>query len=253
MDKFQLGSSPNAQMDVGRDSVTSLLQYRKPNIEEVFNMADSVATSCVASDIPTDTRIEITLSDSGLDVVILMHSGREILDRLENDCVVRAQIAAAMRRLYRENLSRVTAKEAKELTSSGAIDLRHKVKGIPDADLNLEVILKALEVPNAPEMQEFTADQVMELMADVLQTDNRFGVINDSLEGNAALYCKEGGKDAGILSVSMCDKLSTEFPGVDLSEMTVSAFGNFLYAVKHHGDEVALAVLSHIYSSRKQD
>jgi hypothetical protein len=38
------------------------------------------------------------------------------------------------------------------------------------------------------------------------------------------------------------------FHGINLEPLSVSDFGNFLHAVKNHGDEVALATLHRIYS-----
>jgi hypothetical protein len=249
VDKFYVGNNPTMQMEPESDSVTSIFQCRESNVENVLNGADADAMACITSETPKRTWFEISLGHNGLEVAYSMQSSREILDCLENDDIVTAQITAAMRRLQESILVSAPRKQVKAIKRRGSFNLRFEVEGISDADLTMEVILKALEVPDAPDMQEFTADGVIALMADVLQYDvSALDSIEDGV-GGAAIQIRQHSKSKSSVTAKNWGFLQVKFQDLEVRSMTVSDFGNFLYAIKHHGEEVILAVLHRICSS----
>ena len=211
------------------------------------------APTVASTDSTHKTWFEISLGDEGLEVAYPQLSGREIIDCLENDPIVEAQIVAALRRIHNESIASATPKQAKKLRKSGHIHLGIKADGISDADLSMHIILKALGVPDAPEMQMFSEDDVLELMEDVLQHDpDPVENLYDGIREGVITLVKSGAS-APNMWVKECVYLHFEFHGVHLKPMSVSAFGNFLFALKHHGEEVALAVLHRIYSGEYDD
>jgi hypothetical protein len=246
--KVMIDSNSSGQeqdrMNSEDDSITSVFEYRKPNVENVLNGADADVTACITSETPKRTWFEISLGHNGLEVMYSMLSGREILDCLENDDIVTAQITAAMRRLQESILVSAPRKQVKAMKRRGSIDLRFEVEGISDADLTMEVILKALEVPDAPDMQEFTVDEVIALMADVLQYDvSALDSIEDGV-GGAAIQIRQHSKSKSNVTAQNWGFLQVKLQDLEVRSMTVSDFGNFLYCIKHYGEEVALAVLA---------
>ena len=207
------------------------------------------ATSVASADTTRKTWFEVSLGDKGLEIAYSQISGREIIDCLENDPIVEAQIVAAMRRIHEANLARATPKQSKAMRKSGAINLGFMVEGITDADLTLEIVLKALDVPNPVEMKEFTTEEVIEMMPDAIGYDS--STLNDLEDGDrgAVIQIRQGVRYGKNYWSENCGFLHMDFHGIDLDPMTVSEFGNFLYALIHHGEEVALAVLHYIYEN----
>ena len=244
MDKFYGGNNPTMQMGPESDSVPSIFQYRESNVDNVRNGADADATACLTSETPKRTWFEISLGQNGLEVAYSMQSGREILDCLENDDIITAQITAAMRRLQESILVSAPRKQAKAMKRRSSFDLRFEVEGLSDADLTMEVILKALEVPDAPDMQEFTADEVIALVAEVLQNDvSALDILEVEVE-EAADQVRQHSKSTNNASSRNLGYLQVNFQSLGSHSMTVSDFGNYLYAIKHYGEEAALAVLA---------
>lgn len=244
MDKFYGGNYPTMQMGPESDSVSSIFQYRESNVDNVRNGADADATAYLTSETPKRTWFEISLGLNGLEVAYSMQSGREILDCLENDDIITAQITAAMRRLQESILVSAPRKQAKAMKRRGSFDLRFEIEGISDADLSMGVILKALEVPDAPDIQEFTADEVIALVAEVLQNDaSALDILEVEVE-EAADQVRQHSKSTSNASSRNLGYLQVNFQSLGSHSMTVSDFGNYLYAIKHYGEEAALAVLA---------
>jgi hypothetical protein len=206
-------------------------------------------TSTTSADSTRKTWFEIRLGDKGLEVAYSQLSGREIIDRLENDAILNAQIVAAMRRFHEENLARATPKQAKAMRRSGAINLGFMVEGISDEDLSLEIVLKALDVPNPGEMKEFTTAEVIEMMPEAIGFDSR--TIDDLEHGDlgAVIQIRQGGLHTEDLWSENCGYLHLDYQGINLNPMSVSDFGNFMYSLIHHCEEVTLATLRHIYEN----
>jgi hypothetical protein len=67
----------------------------------------------------------------------------------------------------------------------------------------------------------------------------------------APIMAIQGGHYSKRMSTIGCAPIVMDFYSISLEPMSVSDFGNFLYAIKHHGDEVALATLRHIYENKE--
>jgi hypothetical protein len=207
------------------------------------------ATSVASADTTRKTWFEVSLGDKGLEVAYSQLSGREIIDCLEDDAILNAQIVAAMRRFHEANLARATPEQAKAMRKSGAINLGFMVEGITDADLTLEIVLRALGVPNPVEMQEYSVPNVIEMMPDAIGYDSSTVDHLEDGDRGAVIQIRQGGLHSKKCWSENCGYLHMDFHGIDLDPMTVSEFGNFLYALIHHGEEVALATLHYIYEN----
>lgn len=204
--------------------------------------------TAIGSPEPRFAWFEVSLGQSGLEIVYSKDAGPSILECLQSDPIIEVQIAAALRRIHNDNIASATPKQAKKLRKSGHIHLGIKADGISDADLSLHIILKALGVPDAPVLQYFSDSEVLDLMREVIHIDT------DSVD-----YIYDGVREGVVTLVKSCDSASNfwvkecvylhfEFYEQHLKPMSVSDFGNFLHALKHGGEEVALAVLHRIYS-----
>jgi hypothetical protein len=211
------------------------------------------APTVASTDTTRKTWFEISLGDEGLEVAYSQLSGREIIDCLENDPIVEARIVAALRRIHSENIASATPKQAKKLRKSGHIHLGFMAEGISDSDLSMNIILKALQVPDAPVLQYFSDREVLKLMRELLQydTDSVKSIYDGGPEG--VVNVVKHSDSASNLWVKECVALNFEFYEQHLKPMSVSHFGNFLHSLKHGGEEVALAVLHRIYSGEDEE
>lgn len=196
---------------------------------------------------------EVSLGNRGLDIAYSKDAGPSIIECLQSDPIIEAQIAAALRRIHNESIASATPKQAKKLRKSDHIHLGIKADGISDADLSMHIILKALGVPDAPVLQYFSDSEVLDLMREVIHFDT------DSVD-----YIYDGVREGVVTLVKSCDSASNfwvkecvylhfEFYEQHLKPMSVCHFGNFLHALKHDGEEVALAVLHRIYSGENEE
>jgi hypothetical protein len=228
---------------------------RKVTEMSVEMNGDQTQSSVVndGTEAPRSAWFEVSLSNSGLEIVYSKDAGPSILDCLQNDPIVEAQIVAALRRFHSENIASATPKQAKKLRKSGYIHLGIKADGISDVDLSMHIILKALGVPDAPVLQYFSDSEVLDLMREVIHCDT------DSVD-----YIYDGVREGVVTLVKSCDSASNfwvkecvylhfEFYEQHLKPMSVCHFGNFLHALKHGGEEVALAVLHRIYSGENEE
>lgn len=120
--------------------------------------------------------------------------------------------------------------------------------GMDDEDL-----LSLLAIPMPIELKSYSVKKVKKLITEVL------GI---SLTDDDELY---PGTDEAVLEIDhfyfpserMCvhspSKIQLLFCGCELCAMSVSDFGNFLYALKNLGNEVALATLHQIYSGVNEE
>ncbi len=202
-----------------------------------------------ATEAPKCAWFEISLSDDGLELVYSQDAGPSILDCLEDSPIVEAQIAAALRRFHNENIASATPKQAKKLRKRRYIHLGFKAEGISDSDLSMHIILKALQVPDAPEMQAFSVPEVIAMMPDALGYDS--STIDDLEHGDlgAVIQIRQGGLHSEDLWLENCGYLHLDYQGINLDPMSVSDFGNFLYSLIHYSEEVTLATLRHIYEN----
>lgn len=233
-------------INVGREVVGKMTPMKRKGAQHPD------APTIASVDTTRKTWFEISLGDEGLEVAYSQLSGREIIDCLENDPIVEARIVAALRRIHSENIASATPKQAKKLRKSGHIHLGFMAEGISDSDLSMNIILKALQVPDAPVLQYFSDSEVLQLMRELLKydTDSVKNIYDGGPEGVVTVVRRSD--RASDLWVKECVALSFEFYEQHLKPMSVSHFGNFLHSLKHGGEEVALAVLHRIYSGENE-
>jgi phosphoribosylformylglycinamidine (FGAM) synthase-like enzyme len=106
-------------------------------------------------------------------------------------------------------------------------------------------------LPEAPDWQVFNFVTMLNLLSDVIDTSDISDLI-DGRDGGVIQYIRCGIQSEKI-QVESREELSVQFLGQKLKPMTFNAFGNFLYALKHHGEEVALSVLHRIYSGVNEE
>lgn len=132
-----------------------------------------------------------------------------------------------------------------------SMDIRVFVNGDEEADVDDPSVLEALGIPAAPEMKEFTTEEVIEMMPEAIGYDS--STVDDLEHGDlgAVIQIRQGGLHSKKSWSENCGYLHMEFQGINLDPMSVSDFGNFLYALIHHGEEVALATLHFIYDNAR--
>lgn len=229
-------------------AVATFCQYGNSKVGHVVTLPKSTSSARSSFDTSNDSSMLVRLTEDGLELRFGGYMGRQVVDVLWKDDILRAQVIAAVLRISDEySVSHRSRYDLQIQKEGNTTEIVVDSNGYPDYDLDVPTILKKLCVPEAPVFRDFTSTEVMDLMVDAFQVDNRFNDVNHSSEGNAALYCEHHAKGPTNLSVMTNADMSIEYHGIELSDMTVSALGNFLYAVKHHGEEVALAVMHRIF------
>ncbi len=159
-----------------------------------------------------------------------------------------AQIVAALERLgcdTSELFSFDEHEQVYDLNVTDEIVVAEEVfNGLDD-----EALLRLLAIPAPIELKQFSEKKVMKLITEVLGIT--LSIDDDDLHpgiDGSVMLLHQIYNPSEKLCVHSPSKLTVLFHGIDLCAMSVSDFGNFLYAVKNHGDEVALATLHHIYS-----
>jgi hypothetical protein len=123
---------------------------------------------------------------------------------------------------------------------------------VPDFDgdcpLN-DFTRETLGIPVALEGRPFTTDQVIELIGEVLELDvsSLDNVIPGVGNSAAILVSSITGTESGVI-VYVESELNIVIGCMGVYPMSVSNLGNFLYALKHGGEALALATLHKIYS-----
>lgn len=207
--------------------------------------------SKTAAGSPRKAWFEISLTDNGLEVIYSKANGREIIDCLENDDILNAQVVAAVQRIHASNQAISPSKKLNATSESGDIHIGFMLEGISDAGLTLEIFLRALGVPDPLEMQEYSVPDVIEMMPDAIGYDS--STIENLEHGDlgAVIQIRQGGRYKKKNWSENCGYLHMTFHGIELEPMAVSDFGNFLHALIHHGEEVALATLRFIYENAR--
>jgi hypothetical protein len=109
-------------------------------------------------------------------------------------------------------------------------------------------LTKFLGIPKPIKLKNRKVSKTLSLMAEVTGYDT------SGLEGlehgdlGATVSAVQGGDYSDRMSTDGYTLIHMSFHGINLEPLSVSDFGNFLHAVKNHGDEVALATLHRIYS-----
>jgi hypothetical protein len=133
------------------------------------------------------------------------------------------------------------------------MDIQVNINGADAGNLNDSRVLNSLGIPEATPRRYMADEEVMELIGDVLkQKICELCSITAGVDGVVRVvrhWDSDGSSDIhsvleSHLYVTYCD--------VDLRPMSVSDFGNFLHAVKHNGNDVALATLHRIYNEANQ-
>jgi hypothetical protein len=108
---------------------------------------------------------------------------------------------------------------------------------------------QTLGIPVALESRPFTNDQVIELIGEVLELEVRSLMNVIPGVGNSAVRLTSFGTrtESGV-HVCVESELYISIGCMNVYPMSVSDFGNFLYALKHGGLALALATLHRIYS-----
>ena len=112
-----------------------------------------------------------------------------------------------------------------------------------------ERLMGFLDVAKPIKLEERTMSTVLNLLAE--QTGYNTAAVENLEDGDlgAPVVAVQGGDYSKRMSTYGCAPIVMYFHSISLDPMTVNDFGNFLYAIKHHGDEVALATLHHIYQN----
>jgi hypothetical protein len=105
-----------------------------------------------------------------------------------------------------------------------------------------------LGIPKPIKLKHRKVSKTLDLMAEL--TGYCTVGIEDLEDGDlgATVSAVQGGNNSDRMSTYGYTLVHMSFHGIQLDSMSASDFGNFLHAVKNHGDEVALATLHRIYS-----
>jgi hypothetical protein len=113
---------------------------------------------------------------------------------------------------------------------------------------HLDCSLDTTEIDAEVVYQDLSESEVIELIDDVLDYDGSNIRSLSHGDEDGVIHIVKGYDVASNLSVSETTPLQVEFCGEPLKAMSVSDLGNFLYSLKHHGQDVAFATLNRIYS-----
>ena len=159
-----------------------------------------------------------------------------------------AQVVAALDRLGADVNDPYSFDEDENIYNLNVTD-EVEVEGEVFDGMDDEDLLSLLAIPMPIELKPFSEEKVENLITEVLGI--RLSVedvyLNPGTDG-AVLQIHQVFYPSADMCVHQPSKLHLLFYGFELCAMSVSDFGNFLYALKHHGEEVALATLRHIYS-----
>jgi hypothetical protein len=110
-------------------------------------------------------------------------------------------------------------------------------------------LMRFLDVAKPIKLKKRNVRTVLILLAE--QTGYNTDAVENLEHGDlgAPIMAIQGGHYSKRMSTLGCAPIVMYFYSISLEPMSVSDFGNFLYAIKHHGDEVALATLRHIYEN----
>ena len=136
---------------------------------------------------------------------------------------------------------------------SVSVDSRVYVNGKEEADSDDPTVLEALGVPKTPEIKDYGHDEMLEVLSDIAQIDttNIYDLIDG--EDDGTIQCEISGINTKQLEIDIRAQVYVRFQGRLLMPMTSIDLCNFLVALHNDGEEVALAVLHHIYSGENEE
>jgi hypothetical protein len=108
---------------------------------------------------------------------------------------------------------------------------------------------QTLGIPVALESRPFTNDQVIELIGEVLELEvSSLRKVRPGVGNSAVRLTSFGPRTESGVHACVESELYITIGCMNVYPMSVSNFGNFLYALKHGGEVLALATLHKIYS-----
>jgi len=112
-------------------------------------------------------------------------------------------------------------------------------------------LMRFLDVAKPIKLKKCKVSNVLKLLSE--QTGYNTDAVENLEHGDlgAPIMAIQGGHYSKRMSTYGWAPIVMYFYSISLDPMSVSDFGNFLYAIKHHGDEVALATLRHIYENAR--
>jgi len=112
-------------------------------------------------------------------------------------------------------------------------------------------LMRFLDVAKPIKLKKCKVSNVLKLFSE--QTGYNTDAVEYLENGDlgATIMATQGGHYSERMLTDGCALIVMYFYSISLDPMSVSDFGNFLYAIKHHGDEVALATLHHIYENAR--
>lgn len=129
------------------------------------------------------------------------------------------------------------------------IELKITVPDLTSASALSDSVRQTLGIPEAIELRPFTSDQVIDLIGDVLEFDvSSLQKVRPGVDESAVQLTSFGPRTKSGVHAIVESDLYVSIGCMNVSPMSVSNFGNFLYALKHGGQAVALATLYRIYS-----
>lgn len=111
------------------------------------------------------------------------------------------------------------------------------------AEVETTAILRKLGVPSGSELVQYSNREVYAFITEVFAIDGLDRSQYESVFGSS---------DMPSICSDMCASVYKDFGDITFPPMTLSEFGNVLYALKFFDEEVALATLRRIYSNRCQ-
>lgn len=196
------------------------------------------------------SRSPLESGDSQNSIRFVSRPKRQYLGNHIDDDVRVAQVMAAVQRLRLSySKSNVVSEDLSENTRV-FIDVTDEVHldGKVFDGLNDAALLRKLQVPSGIKLKKRSAKCVFKLMSSVLGYNPKTAHGLQDGDQDAVVLVEQDGCHTENLSALSCGLFTVRFHGINLQGMSVSNFGNFLCALKHHGEEVALATLYKIYS-----
>ena len=135
------------------------------------------------------------------------------------------------------------------ITDGLTVEVKVTVPNLTSASPLSDSVRQTLGIPVAIELRPFSNDQVIDLIGEVLEFDvSSLQKVRPGVDESAVQLTSFGPRTKSGVDACVESNLTVTIGCMNVYPMSVSNFGNFLYALKHGGQALALATLHRIYS-----
>lgn len=135
------------------------------------------------------------------------------------------------------------------ITDGLSVEVKVTVPDLTSTSPLSDSVRQTLGIPEALQLRPFSNNQVIELIGKVLEFDvSSLRKVRPGVGDSAVKLTSFGPRTKSGVHACVEANLTVTIGCMNVYPMSVSNFGNFLYALKHHDQSVALATLHRIYS-----